>query len=117
MGDSGFLFWCDHCRSTDTPSVCFLGHCIFQSESMDRQFCLGHAGAQNLYRHTDFETELLRQNAEQPPGRSAGIPALMLQVFHLLDRDTKPLRELGLGHTGVLPQSQDTACSPFHHSA
>ncbi len=37
-----------------------------------------------------FKTQLMSQNAEQAFG-GPQIPALVLQILHLLDRNTKPL--------------------------
>src|SRR5208283_5018885 len=73
-------------------------------------------GAQNQHGIRAVEMELYRQDVQQPTGRSARVATLVLQVFNLFDGHTKPLGKFGLGHTGMLAQSQNTASSPFHRS-
>lgn len=109
IGGSGFPNWNHCCRFRGTFSAAVLSRRILRPGMPGWRFWLRSTGAKNLHCHRAFKTKLMRQNAEQPPGRSTGITTLMLEVFHLLDRDTKPLGKLGLGHAGMLAQSQNTA--------
>jgi hypothetical protein len=61
--------------------------------------------------------ELDSQDIEQASAGPAGIAALVLEVFDLLDGYTKPLSKSSLSHTGVLAQSQYPGGAPFHHYA
>ena len=71
---------------------------------------------QNLNRCRAVELEFEGEDVQQPPGRSTGVAALMFQVLDLFDGDTKPVGKLSLGHTGMLAQGKNTACSPIHRS-
>ena len=77
------FYHCCQCSGTFNTSA--ISWRAIQFGGLGWQFWLWCTGTEDLHSSYAFKTKLVSQNAEQPPGRSTGITALVFQILHLLD--------------------------------